>query len=429
MDLARHMGAQLPPRLELAGTIDGAAGLRRRLAGRTGLPRHRRDHSRTRRPSASSRPALVFDGASARADPRRGAAGQRRRGADRGRLRLGHRRSTSPISTGAMNVAALRVAGGAGRRALAGPGGLGHLERAAALPVGPAAGSRARGAGAGKSNWKMPNSRWPAWPSRCASTAARAQIEGPRLVLDRMRARVGRTDRSRASTATNRGSCARTASAWPSGKPTRRRSKACSCPRWPRRSGLLVRAWNFGRAPLPEWLATRRMEGTLQIGSLALGDTKHRAAQGAGDLGRHARPAAGVSGRVEDGAVTGILTASLRGPKPVYLLSGRLKTVNCRSGKVDAEGVVETRGTGRELLANLRSQGVFTGRGLEVGALPGAEERFGNLPAGVGHARAAAALSGPGAGSGRRRLHGPRRHPGRRPAADRDCPAETRRCA
>ena len=44
--------------------------------------------------------------------------------------------------------------------------------------------------------------------------------------------------------------------------------------------------------------------------------------------------------------------------------------MNCRSGKADAEGVIETRGTGRDLLANLRSQGVFSAQGLELGLTP-----------------------------------------------------------
>jgi hypothetical protein len=44
-----------------------------------------------------------------------------------------------------------------------------------------------------------------------------------------------------------------------------------------------------------------------------------------------------------------------------------------KAGKVDAETVLESSGTGAELLAHLHSSGTFAARGLEMDALPDLE--------------------------------------------------------
>ena len=143
------------------------------------------------------------------------------------------------------------------------------------------------------------------------------------------------------------------------------------------RGGLLARALGIGRTAVPEWLALRRMEGTVQIGTLKLAGMRLDKVRARVVWDALRVRADGISARVEDGALTGVLTASLRGPRPVYLFAGRLKAVSCRSGKMDTEGVLETRGMGSELLANLQSQGTFSGRDLELGSLPALESLAG----------------------------------------------------
>jgi hypothetical protein len=46
-----------------------------------------------------------------------------------------------------------------------------------------------------------------------------------------------------------------------------------------------------------------------------------------------------------------------------------VKGLDWQSGKMDAEGTLETSGTGRQLLTNLTSQGEFTGAALDFGTL------------------------------------------------------------
>ena len=51
-------------------------------------------------------------------------------------------------------------------------------------------------------------------------------------------------------------------------------------------------------------------------------------------------------------------------------MTGKVKGLNWQSGKVDAEGTIETAGAGAQLLANLKSEAAFTGSALDFGATP-----------------------------------------------------------
>ena len=63
-------------------------------------------------------------------------------------------------------------------------------------------------------------------------------------------------------------------------------------------------------------------------------------------------------------------TINLRGKRPTYKLTGKVKGLNWQSGKMDAEGTLETAGTGDQLLANLTTEGTFTGSALDFGTIP-----------------------------------------------------------
>jgi hypothetical protein len=133
-----------------------------------------------------------------------------------------------------------------------------------------------------------------------------------------------------------------------------------------RRSGnLVLRA--LGRAALPDWLKSRAVEGTVRIGSLQLGGAELENVQ-AHLLWDGARAELnGVQARVAEGALTGRLTVNLRGSSPSYRFTGRARGVAWQSGKMDLEGALETSGTGAQLLARLNSSGTFSGTGLELG--------------------------------------------------------------
>jgi len=74
---------------------------------------------------------------------------------------------------------------------------------------------------------------------------------------------------------------------------------------------------------------------------------------------------ADITAAIENGAATGRLNIDLRGNDPAYHLAGQLKSVVWNGGTYDAEASLDTSGTGPALLANLRSEGSFTGHSFE----------------------------------------------------------------
>jgi hypothetical protein len=137
--------------------------------------------------------------------------------------------------------------------------------------------------------------------------------------------------------------------------------------------GLIARALSLGRASLPEWLVDRHVDAAVQIGALQLGGEEAR------DLQTHLlwdgakAEFADLRASLDGGRVTGALSVNLRGNRPIYRLEAQAKGVAWKSGKVDAETVLESSGTGPELLARLHSTGTFVARGLEMDALPDLE--------------------------------------------------------
>ncbi|HJT87213.1 MAG TPA: hypothetical protein VJ732_05140, partial [Bryobacteraceae bacterium] len=77
----------------------------------------------------------------------------------------------------------------------------------------------------------------------------------------------------------------------------------------------------------------------------------------------------GLAAKFGTAAIGGSLAANLRGPRPAYTLTAAVLGLPWQSGKVRAEGTLETAGTGEELLSNLKSEGTFSGAGLDFGAL------------------------------------------------------------
>jgi hypothetical protein len=75
-----------------------------------------------------------------------------------------------------------------------------------------------------------------------------------------------------------------------------------------------------------------------------------------------------VQARYDRAAITGRLAVNLRGARPAYRFTGKVKGLNWQPGRLDAEGQMETSGTGEQILANLTSEGVFTGAALDFGS-------------------------------------------------------------
>ena len=137
--------------------------------------------------------------------------------------------------------------------------------------------------------------------------------------------------------------------------------------------GLIARALNLGRTALPEWLAERHLDATVQIGALSLSGVEVQAIQThlLWDGAKAEFP--NFQARLQGGRVTGSLAVNVRGSRPAYHLEAHAQDVQWKSGTLEADSVLETGGTGDELLSRLHATGTFIARGADLDALPDLE--------------------------------------------------------
>jgi hypothetical protein len=133
-----------------------------------------------------------------------------------------------------------------------------------------------------------------------------------------------------------------------------------------RGGGFLSRTFGFGRAPVPEWLIGRQAEGTVKIGVLRLGQWAVERVRGRMLWDGTGVEFGDLEGRLAGAEVKGKLAVNLRGRAPVYELSAEAAAREWKSGRLKASVILETSGVGRQLLENLRSEGMFEGESLEV---------------------------------------------------------------
>lgn len=133
-----------------------------------------------------------------------------------------------------------------------------------------------------------------------------------------------------------------------------------------RQEGFLERAL-LRRAPIPEWLKTRQLEGSVQIRSLRLDDTALGSVRASIIWdGVHVQFPA-IEARLNDMDAVGKMTLSLANALPQYKLSGRLRALDYRSGKLNVEGALNTSGLGAALLRNASADGTFIASDIALG--------------------------------------------------------------
>ncbi|MFB3827171.1 MAG: hypothetical protein ACE15B_10395 [Bryobacteraceae bacterium] len=373
VELARHMGIAIPPRLALTGNLDGAVG----YDGSAGMQGELSFHDAALTipdspPVRFEQARLLFAGAEARLTPALVRAANNDQAEIEAVWRWARNELELTVSTESMHVASLRS----------------QVALAAVPWLGQAASGvwsgrlhyKNSGAGAGwDGQIELRDAGFPiaGIPEPLLIRSVRARIQGARLSLDRLRARAGKTvfeGEYRYEPAAPRPHRLRLHATELDGAELER----LLAPTLYRRRGLIARALNLGRPPVPDWLRTRRMEGSVEAGSLALGPVKLENLRARllwdGTRARLER----FTARTREGTLSGVLNMNLRGSEPAYLFAGKLKDAACRSGSLDAEGVLETRGAGAALLANLQSRGWFEARSLDLGVQPAFDSISGN---------------------------------------------------
>jgi hypothetical protein len=362
LELARHMGAQLPPKLQLAGTMDGAVGYSGRGSLQGAIAFH--DGALTIPDSPALRfeqANLIFYKGHAHLAPAVVSSGETDHARLEGDYAFGPETLDLTISTDGMDVRSLRA-----------------QVSLASVPVLEQLTS---------GNWRgellyhrdTEDAGWsggfsladamitvPGLANPVLIASAGVQIDGTRVVVDHIAAQAGRLPFA-GEYRYEPGSA----------RPHRLRLRAASwdtadleaelMPTLRRNTNLIARA--LGRPMVTEWLLQRSLEGTVQIDDLALAGTHLLNFRGhvLWDVARVQVDA--IQTMLDDATVTGKLDVNLRGSRPNYKLTAKAKGIAWQNGKVDLVGALDTFGTGIQLLTNMNVDGTFNGSNLDFTGL------------------------------------------------------------
>lgn len=370
VELARHMGAPVPPKLKVAGTVDGAIG----YAGQGSLQGVLGFHDTVlaipdSAPMKFEAAQLLFDRGHLRLSP----AVVRTAQDDQAQVEADYAFDTQAfalsISTASMDVASLRS-----QVALAAVPWLeqvhaGRWSGQLHYTWRPASDDEEQPVGwSGKIELSKAEIPLPELADPLRIESASAEIDGERVVLDRLRASVGKIEAQgdyRYEPDAQRPHRVRLQFAELDASELERVLAPVL-----RRGGLIQRTFRFGKVPEPDWLRRLHVEGTLQVGALKVGGTQVERLRARLLWDALKVELANIQARLDNGSVTGALAVNLRGARPSYRLDSRLRAIEFRAGKMDTETVLQTSGTGLELLENLKAEGTFNGRAMEFAELP-----------------------------------------------------------
>jgi len=360
-ELARHMGAPVPAKLQIEGTVDGAIGYSGAGSLQGGFAFHDTVLTVPDSPPVRFEQAhVIFDHGHARLSPalvRGGDHDEARLEADWG---LDDAVLDLQISTDGMKVPSLRA-----QVALANVPGLDQVTD---------------GSWSGGLRYHR-DAKQAVWTGRIALTdaaiplaglaqpleisKAQLQIDGSHLTVDHLRGHAGPLDFTgdyRYEPAAARPHRIHLhGGAWDCAQ-----LEALFLPTLRRSTNLLART--LGRPMLTDWLRQRNVDGTVQVDKLLLaGQEIHNLrARLLWDVGRVQLE--NLQAALDDAALTGRLDVNLRGSRPTYNLTARLKGIDWQGGKIDAEGAIASFGTGFQLLGNLSGEGTFSGTAVDLGS-------------------------------------------------------------
>ncbi|MFN7999035.1 MAG: hypothetical protein U0Q18_35770 [Bryobacteraceae bacterium] len=373
MEAARHLGATLPPELQMTGTVDGALGYSGQGGWQGELDFHDASLAIPKSPPLRSTGAqIVFDRGHMRLAPANILTAKDEEAEVEADYDWGAQSLELTISTDAMRVESLRA-----QAALAAvpwlqdvPSGTWKGQLHYRL-----CGSDSCSGPTDKNGWtgyiELSDAEFsmPGLAEPVVVQAAAARFDGPRVLLERMHARAGkiafdgeyRYEPQAARPHRLRLSMPQADAA---------ELERVLLPTLRRDRGLLARALSLGRVSVPEWLANRHVDAAIQIGTLRLADAEIRQVQAHLLWDITKADFENVRARMAGGKVTGKLAVNLRGSRPVYRLEARATGFDWKSGKVDSDLTVESNGTGTELLSRLHSSGTFAAKGLEMTGIP-----------------------------------------------------------
>ncbi|MBZ5590803.1 MAG: AsmA family protein [Acidobacteriia bacterium] len=361
LQLARHLGAQLPEGLKVEGTLDGAIGYSQpgRWQGQLGF----QDAAVTIPDSPPVRfeeAVLLFDGSRLRLPPAVARTPENDLARIEGEYELDSGALSLTIATDSMAVAGLRS-----QAALAAVPVLEEVETGTwngTLQYRHVPGLESEWSGA----FQLENAdvMLPGFAEPLRIGSARAKLDGAKVAIERIQASLG----DLAALADYRYEPG-------ASRPHRVRVslpgldvaelERLMAPALRRNRGLIARALSFGRAPVPDWLRNQGVDGSVAVEALQLAGVELHKMKARLIWNGTTLVLADLTAGLNNGAISGMLSVDLRGAEPVYHLSSRLKGVEWNGGTFDAEASLDASGTGPALLSNLRSEGSFTGQSFD----------------------------------------------------------------
>ena len=135
-----------------------------------------------------------------------------------------------------------------------------------------------------------------------------------------------------------------------------------------RSTNLIARA--LGRPMVTDWLRQRNLDATVQVDDFLVAGAhlENFRTRVLWDVARVQLE--GIQAQLDRALLTGRLEVNLRGSRPNYRLTSKIKGMSWQSGRVDVDSELETFGTGMQLLTNATAEGTFSGGEIEVGTLP-----------------------------------------------------------
>jgi hypothetical protein len=140
-----------------------------------------------------------------------------------------------------------------------------------------------------------------------------------------------------------------------------------------RERGFLARTLRLDSAPAPDWLKSRRADGSISIGTLTAGETSLSVNQArllwdAGIVRLIGVDATALSANFAGAGVTGDLEVDLgvdqKGGAPRYRFDGKISDAPYKGGKLDFDGMFDAAGEGLQLIETAHAEGHLRARSI-----------------------------------------------------------------
>jgi hypothetical protein len=342
VNVARHLGAPLPAGMQLKGQLDAAIGYSGTLNG--GATLHKAELSVPgSEPVQIETAAVMITEGHARMAPTPVIFPNRQQATFEATYNIGDPAPEFSVSTEALNVHALAA-----------------VPLISALAEGQWSGELRFARQIWSGNFELTKAQvdFPGFSER-VKLSAEGRLDGPKVVLQRMHATAGDIE-AQGEYRYEPGAA----------RPHRFRLTVAeldtaaleklAMPALSHKGGI----FSFGKTAPPDWLKQLRADGTVQVAILhasALDLTKFHS-RVIWDGVHMALPDAAAA--MGSGTISSRVLVDLGGRVPIYEVFSKLSSVPWKTGKLDADTVVETSGLGLDTLSHLRSTGSFAGHNV-----------------------------------------------------------------